>query len=226
MIRLSVIGRAAGLAVLLLMATLSPAQAQGGRGEAAELKKAELSARAAENARLLAKEAKPTIVAASIPRDPANIWVLQLSTGGIVRIQLRPDVAPAHAERIKLLTRRGFYNGLMFHRVIDGFMAQGGDPKNDGTGGSTEPDLKAEFSDLPHVRGAVSMARAASEDSANSQFFIMFLPRLQLDHKYTVFGRVIEGMQYVDAIERGEPPANPSSVIRASIEGDGAATAP
>jgi cyclophilin family peptidyl-prolyl cis-trans isomerase len=136
----------------------------------------------------------------------------------LVRIQLRPDVAPEHVARIKELTNRGFYNGLVFHRVIDGFMAQGGDPKGDGTGGSDLPDLKAEFNFLPHVRGAVAMARSQSEDSANSQFFIMLMPRMQLDHKYTVIGRVIEGMSYVDAIEKGEPPANPTKILTARME--------
>jgi peptidylprolyl isomerase len=104
--------------------------------------------------------------------------------------------------------------------VIDGFMAQGGDPKGDGTGGSPLPDVKAEFNYLPHVRGAVSAARSEKEDSANSQFFIVFQPRLSLDKKYTVFGRVIDGMQYVDAIERGEPPANPSRITHAYIAAD------
>ena len=209
--------------VLALTALGSPAHAQGGAGAMAEeLKKAELSAQAAANAKRLEKEGRKPVVPAVVPVDPANVWVLQLSTGGSVRVQLRPDVAPAHVERIKQLTRAGFYNGLKFHRVIEGFMAQGGDPKGDGTGGSSQPDLKAEFNDLPHVRGAVSMARAASEDSANSQFFIVLMPRMQLDRKYTVFGRVISGMQYVDAIEKGEPPANPSSIVRATIEGDGA----
>lgn len=198
-----------------------PAYAQGG-GQAEALKKAELSARAAQNAKELAKGAPKVVVAASIALDPANVWDLDLSNGGRVRIQLRPDVAPENVARIKMLTGRGFYNGLKFHRVIDGFMAQGGDPKGDGTGGSSEPDLKAEFSDLPHVRGAVSMARASEENSANSQFFIMFMPRLILDHKYTVIGRVIEGMQYVDAIEKGEPPANPTTIVRAVIESPGA----
>jgi peptidylprolyl isomerase len=213
------------LAVLILSAfcafAAAPAYAQGGKAQAEELKKAEMSARAAENAKELARGVPKSVVPASIPLDPANVWVLELSNGGRVRIQLRPDVAPLNVERIKLLTARGFYNGLKFHRVIDGFMAQGGDPKGDGTGGSTEPDLKAEFSDLPHMRGAVSMARAADENSANSQFFIMFMPRLILDHKYTVVGRVIEGMPYVDAIEKGEPPANPTSVVRATMESPG-----
>jgi cyclophilin family peptidyl-prolyl cis-trans isomerase len=168
----------------------------------------------------------PATAAAAAPApDPAptpdNTWVLELSTGGRVRIQLRPDKAPNHVERIKTLTRQGFYNGLTFHRVIEGFMAQGGDPKGTGEGGSTLPDLKAEFNDLPHVRGVTSMARADQPDSANSQFFIMLMPTLRLDNRYTAFGRVLDGMQYVDALERGEPPANPGRILRAWIEADG-----
>lgn len=152
--------------------------------------------------------------------DKENLWLLDLSTGGRVTIWLRPDVAPKMVARIKDLTRKKFYDGLVFHRVIDGFMAQGGDPKGDGTGGSDQPDLPKEFNYLPHVRGAVSAARAESEDSANSQFFIMFVPRLGLDQKYSVFGRVIDGMQYVDAIPRGEPPANPARIVHAYIAAD------
>ncbi len=155
--------------------------------------------------------------------DPENILVLDLSNGGQVRVLMRPDKAPATVERVKLLARRGFYNGLIFHRVIEGFMAQGGDPKGDGSGGSELPDLKAEFNDLPHVRGVISMARAASEDSANSQFFIMLMPNLMLDHNYTAFGRVISGMATVDAIEKGEPPANPTRISKAWIAADGGA---
>ena len=136
-------------------------------------------------------------------------------------VQLRPDKAPNHVARIKQLTRAGFYNGLTFHRVIEGFMAQGGDPKGTGEGGSTLPDLKAEFNDLPHVRGATSMARAESEDSANSQFYIMLMPTLRLDNRYTVFGRVVSGMQFVDAIAKGEPPAEPSRIVKATIQSDG-----
>lgn len=152
--------------------------------------------------------------------DKENLWLLDLSTGGRVTIWLRPDVAPKMVERIKELTRRKFYDGLPFHRVIEGFMAQGGDPKGDGTGGSDLPDVPKEFNYLPHVRGAVAAARAESEDSANSQFFIMFVPRFGLDQKYTVFGRVLEGMQYVDAIPRGEPPAEPAKVLHAYIAAD------
>jgi cyclophilin family peptidyl-prolyl cis-trans isomerase len=155
--------------------------------------------------------------------DPQNILYLDLSTGGRVAIQLRPDKAPNSVERIKTLTRRGFYNGLTFHRVIEGFMAQTGDPKGTGEGGSDLPDLKAEFNDMPHVRGEMAMARAQSVDSANSQFFIMLSPNLRLDGKYSPIGRVISGMAYVDAIERGEPPENPSRIVRASIAADGVA---
>ena len=152
---------------------------------------------------------------------PEDTWVLELSTGGPVRIQLRPDKAPKHVERIKTLTRRGFYNGLTFHRVIEGFMAQGGDPMGTGEGGSELPDLEAEFNDLPHVRGVTSMARADEPNSANSQFFVMLMPTLRLDNRYTAFGRVLEGMAYVDALPRGEPPAEPGRIVRAWIEADG-----
>jgi len=165
--------------------------------------------------------------------DKENLWLLDLSNGGRVTIWLRPDVAPKMVERIKTLTRRKFYDGVPFHRVIEGFMAQGGDPKGDGTGGSDLPDLAKEFNYLPHVRGAVSAAREGApegatqeqkdkaEGSANSQFFIMFAPRLSLDQKYTVFGRVIDGMQYVDAIQRGEPPEAPTKLVHAYIAADG-----
>ena len=152
--------------------------------------------------------------------DPENMLHLDLSTGGRVTIQLRPDLAPAHVERIKTLARRGFYNGIVFHRVIEGFMAQTGDPTGTGTGNSDLPDVKAEFNPTPHLRGTVSMARAGDPNSANSQFFICFQPRFALDNNYTVFGRVTAGMQYVDAIERGEPPANPDRILQASIAAD------
>ncbi|SNS21392.1 Peptidyl-prolyl cis-trans isomerase (rotamase) -cyclophilin family [Sphingomonas laterariae] len=168
-----------------------------------------------------AQEAAPVAPVAPVTApapDPANILDLELSTGGTVKILMRPDKAPHHVERIRTLANRGFYDGLVFHRVIEGFMAQGGDPSGDGSGGSELPDLKAEFNDMPHVRGVLSMARAEAEDSANSQFFIMLSPMLRLDGKYTAVGRVISGMQYVDAIERGEPPANPSRIVRARTE--------
>ena len=153
--------------------------------------------------------------------SPENILHLQLSTGGEVTIELRPDKAPGHITRIKTLTRAGFYDGLLFHRVIEGFMAQTGDPTGTGSGDSPLANLKAEFNDMPHFRGAVSMARTDDPNSANSQFFIVFQPTLRLDGKYTVFGRVLSGMQYVDAIERGEPPAAPSKVIKAWLASDG-----
>jgi len=152
--------------------------------------------------------------------DTSNLWLLDLDDGGRVTIWLRPDLAPKMVERVKTLTRQHFYDGLDFHRVIDGFMAQGGDPKGDGTGGSTLPNVPAEFNYYPHVRGAVSAARAEDENSANSQFFIVLQPRMQLDRKYTVFGRVIDGMQYVDAIQRGEPPATPTKILHAYIAAD------
>ena len=166
------------------------------------------------------------------PSNPQNLLYLDLSTGGRVVIWLRPDVAPKMVERVKTLVRQHFYDGLTFHRVIDGFMAQTGDPKGDGSGGSSLPDVPAEFNYLPHVRGAVAAARQSAppnsdeatekkaEDSANSQFFIMFQPHLTLDKKYTVFGRVIKGMEYVDAIHRGEPPADPSRIVHAYIAAD------
>ncbi|WP_062732957.1 peptidylprolyl isomerase [Sphingobium abikonense] len=212
------------MAITLALTASGVAFAQGGGGgggQGEDFKKAETAARAQENAKSLEDSGTPQLPPATVPVDPQNVWDLDLSSGGRVRIQLRPDIAPNHVERIKTLTREGFYNGLKFHRVIPGFMAQGGDPKGDGTGGSQLPDLKAEFNPMPHLRGTVSMARAQSEDSANSQFFIVLLPRMQLDKKYTVFGRVIEGMQYVDAIAQGEPPASPTVILQASIESDG-----
>jgi cyclophilin family peptidyl-prolyl cis-trans isomerase len=148
---------------------------------------------------------------------PENTLYIDLSTGGTVKVQLRPDVAPENVTRIKTLVQRGFYNGLSFHRVIPGFMAQGGDPLGNGTGGSDLPDVKAEFSSLPHVRGVMSMARANDPNSANSQFFIMLMPRLSLDKHYTIVGRVISGMPYVDAIAPGEPPPAPSKIVKAYL---------
>jgi peptidylprolyl isomerase len=155
-----------------------------------------------------------------VSADPENIWLLDLSNGERVAIRLMPSWAPSHVERIKTLTREGFYDGIIFHRVIDGFMAQGGDPTGTGQGGSALPDLEAEFNPMPHIRGSVAMARAAEEDSANSQFFIVFYPRFSLDKRYTNFGRVIGNMAGVDAITRGEPPANPTRILQASIAAD------
>lgn len=156
----------------------------------------------------------------NVNEDLENILLLDLSNGERVAIRLKPDWAPNHVERIKTLTRQGFYDGVIFHRVIDGFMAQTGDPTGTGTGGSELPDIAEEFHRMPHVRGTVSMARAASPDSANSQFFIVFYPRFNLDNTYTNFGRVISNMAAVDAIQRGEPPANPTRIVQASIAAD------
>ncbi len=152
--------------------------------------------------------------------DLENILLLDLSNGRRVGIRLMPSWAPSHVERIKTLARQGFYDGVIFHRVIDGFMAQTGDPTGTGQGGSPLPDLEAEFNPMPHLRGTVSMARATAEDSANSQFFIVFMPRFSLDRTYTNFGRVISGMEGVDAITRGEPPTDPTRIVQASIAAD------
>ena len=162
----------------------------------------------------------PLAANADVTQDLDNILYLDLSNGRRVAIRLMPQWAPQHVERIKTLARSGFYDGVTFHRVIDGFMAQTGDPTGTGRGGSELPDLPAEFNAFPHVRGTLAMARAAEEDSANSQFFIVFYPRFSLDRRYTNFGRVIAGMDAVDAIERGEPPTNPTRILQASIASD------
>lgn len=162
------------------------------------------------------------VVDADPTHDPENVLFLDLSNGGRVTIRLMPAWAPNHVERIKTLTREGFYNGIIFHRVIDEFMAQTGDPTGTGAGGSKLPDIKAEFNNIPHVRGSVSMARADNVDSANSQFFIVYYPRFALDRRYTNFGRVIGGMDVVDGIAKGEPPANPTKIVRASLAAEGA----
>lgn len=157
--------------------------------------------------------------------DPENVLVLELSTG-TVEILMRPDLAPNHVERIKTLTRDGFYDGIIFHRVIDGFMAQAGDPTGTGAGGSDLPDLEAEFTDTPFRRGIVGMARTADPDTANSQFFIMFNMNRGMNNPrsaqtyYTVWGEVIDGMGVVDALPRGEPPAEPGKIISAHIKAD------
>ena len=150
--------------------------------------------------------------------DELNTLVLNLDSGGDVVIRLRPDLAPDHVERIRQLTSEGFYNGVVFHRVIDGFMAQGGDPTGTGMGGSSKPDLKAEFSREPHVRGVASMARSQNPDSANSQFFICFDDCRFLDGQYTVWGEVIEGMEHVDALPKGEPPRTPGKIVKATLK--------
>ena len=147
----------------------------------------------------------------------AETLTLTLDSGGDVVIKLRPDVAPGHVERITTLARQGFYDGIKFHRVIPGFMAQGGCPKGTGTGGSDLPDLKAEFNDVPHVRGVCSMARTSAPHSANSQFFICFDDARFLDRQYTVWGEVISGMEFVDALPKGEPPRAPGSIVKATV---------
>ena len=149
--------------------------------------------------------------------DEQNTLVLNLDSGGDVVIRLRPDLAPQHVARIKELTQEGFYDGVIFHRVIDGFMAQGGDPTGTGMGGSDRPDLAAEFSREPHARGVASMARSQNPNSANSQFFICFDDCGFLDGQYTVWGEVIEGMEYVDALPKGEPPREPGKIVKASL---------
>ena len=147
----------------------------------------------------------------------AETLTLTLDNGGDVVIKLRSDVAPGHVERITTLARQGFYNGVKFHRVIPGFMAQGGCPKGTGTGGSDLPDLKAEFNDVPHVRGVCSMARTSAPHSANSQFFICFDDARFLDRQYTVWGEVTSGMEFVDALPKGEPPRAPGSIVKATV---------
>jgi cyclophilin family peptidyl-prolyl cis-trans isomerase len=152
--------------------------------------------------------------------DPENTLYMDLSYGRVV-IRLRPDLAPNHVARIKELTRAGFYDGIVFHRVLEGFMAQSGDPTGTGSGGSDEPDLKAEFTDTPFVRGVVGAARTPdSYDSANSQFFIMFDAKPGLDGEYTVWGEVVEGMEFVDQIKRGEPPENPDKIVKMQVAAD------
>ena len=153
----------------------------------------------------------------AVAADPSNRLSLELSNGGTVVIQLRPDLAPNHVARIQTLVRRGFYDGLIFHRVQPGFMAQGGDPTGTGEGGSELPDLKAEFSNVPFLRGMVGAARTDAPDTANSQFFIMFVTNNDLDGHYTIFGRVIAGMDAVDRIAPGEPPVEPTKIVRARI---------
>ena len=154
-------------------------------------------------------------------KDPENALVLETTQGRVV-IELRPDLAPKHVERLKQLARENFYDGVAFHRVIEGFMAQTGCPHGTGTGGSSHPDLEAEFNSEPHVRGVCSMARAASPNSANSQFFICFDDATFLDNQYTAWGKVIEGMDNVDKIKRGEPVADPDRIVSMRVAADGA----
>ena len=154
--------------------------------------------------------------------DPENTLVLETTKGRVV-IALRPDLAPGHVERIKMLARKGFYDGVAFHRVIEGFMAQTGCPHGTGTGGSDLPDLKAEFNSEPHVRGVCSMARAQSPNSANSQFFICFDDARFLDKQYTAWGKVVEGMENVDKIKRGEPVRDPDRIVTMRVQADATA---
>jgi peptidylprolyl isomerase len=151
--------------------------------------------------------------------DLENTLLLDLPAGRVT-IKLKPDVAPGHVARIKELAREGFYDGVVFHRVIDGFMAQGGDPTGTGMGGSKKPDLKAEFSKEPHSRGACSMARSSNPNSANSQFFICLDDASFLDKQYTVWGRVVTGMEHVDALPKGEPPKKPGKIVKMQVAAD------
>ena len=152
--------------------------------------------------------------------DLENTIYMDVSTGGRVVIELKPDLAPKHVERIKQLSRDGFYNGIVFHRVIEGFMAQSGDPTGTGMGGSDLPDLPAEFSDYNYTRGTVGAARTADPNSANSQFYICFEDCSFLNGQYTVWGQVTEGMEYIDAVARGEPPANPDKIEKMQVAAD------
>src|SRR5688500_17654703 len=154
-----------------------------------------------------------SLAVAAQTADPENTLIMALKDDCKVTIALRPDLAPKHVEQIKKLTGQGFYDGIVFHRVIDGFMAQTGDPTGTGMGGSELADLPAEFSSEPFVRGTLGMARSQDPNSANSQFFIMFAEGSFLNGQYTVFGQVMEGMDCVDRIVRGEPPANPDKIV-------------
>ncbi len=181
---------------------------------------AEAPATAPATAETTVAPAVPAMTPDQYINNPEYMLNIDLSTGGRIVVQLYPNIAPNHVDRVKQLARAGFYDGVKFHRVIDGFMAQTGDPTATGQGGSQLPDLKAEFNASPHLRGTLSMARAESEDSANSQFFIMLQPRFSLDRRYTAFGRVISGMQYVDAIHKGEPPEVMSRMVQVSVAAD------
>lgn len=151
--------------------------------------------------------------------DPQNTIYMDLKDGRVV-IKLMPDIAPNHVARIKELTKKGFYDGLTFHRVIDGFMAQTGDPTGTGTGGSDLPDLKAEFNDYNFGRGAIGAARTNDPDSANSQWFICFDDCSFLNKQYTVWGQVVSGMEFVDKIKRGEPPTDPDKIVKMQLMSD------
>ena len=160
-----------------------------------------------------------TFATGAAAQDLDNTLYLELEDGRVV-IQLRPDLAPAHVARIKELAREGFYDDIVFHRVIPSFMAQTGDPTGTGRGGSDKPDLPAEFSNEPFVRGTLGMARTSDPNSANSQFFITFGETSHLNGQYTVWCQVVEGMEYVDQIEKGEPPTNPDSIMQMRVASD------
>jgi len=159
------------------------------------------------------------VPAQALTLDPENTLYLDTKYGRVV-IRLRPDLAPKHVERVKKLAREGFYDGLKFHRVIEGFMAQTGDPRGDGTGSSSYADLPAEFNHMPFVRGTVGAARSNNPNSANSQFFICFADAQFLNRQYTAWGEVVQGMEFVDEIKRGEPPANPDRIVKMSVAAD------
>lgn len=160
-----------------------------------------------------------TLAGGASSQDLDNMLYMDLANGRVV-IELRPDLAPKHVARIKELAREGFYDGIVFHRVIPGFMAQTGDPTGTGRGGSDKPDLPAEFSDAPFVRGTLGMARTSDPNSANSQFFINYAETPHLNGQYTVWGQVVEGMEFVDQIAKGEPPANPDQIIKLQVAAD------
>jgi peptidylprolyl isomerase len=159
------------------------------------------------------------ISSAANSQDMENMLYMDLEHGRVV-IELRPDLAPKHVARIKELAREGFYDGIVFHRVIPGFMAQTGDPTGTGRGGSDKPDLPAEFSNEPFVRGTVGMARTSDPNSANSQFFINFVATPHLNGQYTVWGQVVEGMEHIDAIAQGEPPTDPDKIVKMQVASD------
>ncbi|HEX6142094.1 MAG TPA: peptidylprolyl isomerase [Geminicoccaceae bacterium] len=154
-------------------------------------------------------------------RDPENTLIMDLESGQVV-IELRPDLAPKHVARLKELSREGFYDGVVFHRVIPGFMAQTGDPTGTGRGGSDKPDLPAEFSREPFQRGTLGMARTADPNSANSQFFINYVATPHLDGQYTIVGQVVEGMEHIDQLAKGEPPRNPDKIVEMRVESEAA----
>jgi peptidylprolyl isomerase len=159
------------------------------------------------------------ISGAANSQDLDNMLYMALESGRVV-IELRPDLAPKHVARIKELAREGFYNGVVFHRVIPGFMAQTGDPTGTGRGGSDKPDLPAEFSNEPFQRGTLGMARTSDPNSANSQFFINYVETPHLNGQYTVWGQVVEGMEHIDQLAKGEPPANPDKIVKMQVAAD------